>query len=767
MTEEWRASSIGFDVPALKWSGAIERWVEGIPLGNGHLGVCFLPGETGARLLLNEETIWAGPPNPQDRAGAGRAVGRVRELLFAGEYAKADKLAAKALMGEPLRPRSYQPAGWLEISWQGKATAIESRLDLASGVLDVVFRGAAGHFRLRTAVLRDTRTILVSAHAEKDGVLPDCQIQLSREEGARAGVSPQGDLWMEGRASHGRTKLGVRFRVDARVRGLGDRTVATGNRLALKGGRGWDLNLTVATDYLPSRGIVPGRDLAKITNRELNTVGRQSAARLFAAHQRVHRRQFLKSTIALAGDSAQIDLAGEIEAARNGQPIPPATEVALFGVARYLLMASSQPGGTPANLQGIWNGLFKAAWDSDYHLNINIQMNYWISGPGQLPECERPLFDFLRRLLPNARKTARNLGAHGAAAGHFTDLWLNTTPAGLPKYGMWLMGFAWCAFHAVEHYRFTADTRFLKQTGWPLMREAALFCLDWLHPHPVTGELVSGPSHSPENSFLTKAGESVSGCMGPTFDHLLIRELFAGCLEALEVLGGDDKLKAKLEDALRRLAPVRLNQFNGIREWYDDEVEAEPGHRHLTPVFSLYPGREFTPAFNPELARASRATLDRRVAHGCGSHNWTRAWMAGLFARLGEGDRAADWLAGLLRERTLPNFFTLCPPFTIEATFGAGAAVAEMLLQSHGPTVQLLPACPERWPSGQVRGLAARPGLVIDFDWGQGRVTRCRVKSRASGSRAFEINGKQQTVNLAAGKWTTVRIPSQTKKHTK
>jgi alpha-L-fucosidase 2 len=437
-----------------------------------------------------------------------------------------------------------------------------------------------------------------------------------------------------------------------------------------------------------------------------------------------------------------------VKALKNsGLAADPALAALHFQYGRYLLIASSRPGDEPANLQGVWNEELNPPWESKYTININLEMNYWPAEIANLSECAEPLFAMIDDLVISGGRTAqKQYGCRGWVAHHNTDHWRGTAPINNID-GVWPTGGAWLCYHLWEHYLFTGDKKFLAR-AYPAMKGASEFFMDYLIKNPKTGWLVSGPSFSPEQGSL---------CIGPSMDHQIIRALMDATLESAKILGKDKKFVAELAAVRAQVAPDQIGKYGQLQEWLEDVDVPNNNHRHLSPLFPLFPGNEITPA-KTNLYAAAKLLLKWR---GDGSTGWSFAWRMPLWARVGDGDFAFRQFEGLLQKRTLPNLFDLCGPFQIDGNFGATAGVVEMLLQSQQTEIgseksevrilELLPALPKAWPSGSVTGLRARGGFEVDLAWKDGAMTKAVIRSKLGQPCVIRANGQTTDLKTKSG----------------
>jgi len=730
--------------PARLWyTRPAPRWDHGLPLGNGRLGAVLLGGVRQERLQLNESSLWMGGRKERDNPEALAHLPEVRRLLFAGRPGEAAVLAERKLMGRPHRLESYQTLGDLRLRLEHEGGEVEDyrrELDLDTAVARVAYRvDGVGYVREAFASAPD-QVIVVRLTADRPGRLT-LSIVLDRSQDARSRIVAPDRIDMTGRLS---CEEGLSFQASLKVVAEGGRLEPFPERIAVEGADSVTLVLAAATSY---RGDDPGALCEKRLAAAAKAYERLRADHV-ADHRRLYRRVELRLG-AVPDDVAALPTDERLERVKGGAR-DPGLDVLYFQFGRYLLAASSRPGGLPANLQGLWNDSMSPPWDSDYHLNINLQMNYWPAEVTNLAECHRPLFDFLESLREPGRKTARiHYGAGGFVAHHITDVWGFTSPGDMPRSGLWPTGAAWLAQHPWEHYLFGRDRDFLAG-AYPAMKEAAEFFLDYLVADPE-GRLVTGPSVSPENRYRLPNGNEGILCMGPSMDSQIVHGLFTQTIEAGRILGADPELGERLATARGRLPAPRIGRHGQVQEWAVDYDEPEPGHRHVSQLFALHPGDQITVRGTPELAGAARATLERRLRHGGGHTGWSRAWIVNFWARLEDAEAAYENYQALLAKSTLPNLWDLHPPFQIDGNFGGTAGVAEMLLQSHAGEVHLLPALPAAWAEGRFRGLRARGGLEVDLEWSGSRATAAVLRAAVAGTHRVRAPKGQRVAEVRSG----------------
>jgi alpha-L-fucosidase 2 len=753
-----QAQAIGPNAGHVLWyAKPAVQWVEALPIGNGRLGAMVFGDVWAERLQLNENTLWSGGPYDPVNPRAQEGLGPVRAMIAEGRFAEAEQRANETLVATPPREMAYQPFGDLGIRFvgqKGEVTGYRRSLNLDDAIAETTFEIDGVRYRRRALASPVDQVIALELTASKPGAL-SFDLTLTSAQTVNQIVHEGRDtLKVSGRNNaEGAIPGALAFCGRAKVVTKGGAVSGTGGQLSVRGAERATILVALATSYRRFDDV--GGDPDAITRAQIDRAAAKSFDRLARDATVAHRALFDRVSLDLGGKT---DPTAPTDArlAHNETTDDPALAELYFQYARYLLIACSRPGGQAANLQGLWNDQVKPPWGSNYTININTQMNYWPAEAGALAECAEPLFDLIKDLSERGAVTARQMyGARGWVAHHNTDLWRGTAPFDHAKAGLWPTGGAWLCLHLWERYDYGRDKRFLAR-AYPLMRGACLFFLDTLQTDAATGWLVTSPSVSPEN----RHGFGSTLCAGPTMDMQILRDLFDHTREAARILDLDPDLRADLARARDRLAPTRVGAQGQLMEWKDDwdAVAVDPKHRHVSHLYGLYPSWQLDPAAHPDLAAAAKRTLETR---GDKTTGWAIAWRINLWARLKDGDHAHDVLRLLLaRERTYPNLFDAHPPFQIDGNFGGAAAILEMLVQSKGEIIDLLPALPTAWPSGSLRGVRVRNAGEVDLAWRGGRLERATLRCATSGYRTIQCGDVTRRIFVRAGERVTLAGPS-------
>lgn len=726
----------------LWYTSPANEWVEALPVGNGRLGAMVFGGVTHERIQLNEESVWAGRRENNNNPGALENLGEIRRLLLEGRNAEALVLAEEHLVGRPPAIRSYQTLGDLFFEFHGNSGALggyRRDLDLQTGVASVEYMADGG--RITREVFASAPHDVLVMHVRSEGEPLNFTVRLTRERDATVEAVAPNALAMRGQIVdtvhpwRGAFGEHLRFHSLLYARNKGGRITAELDQLTVVGAESVTLLLTAATDYnLDSLNFDRSIDPEAICNAIIERVKAIPYAELKEAHVADHQSLFDRVSLKLGSDGGE-DIPTDVRldnVIRGGEDNHLAELYFQYG--RYLLMGSSRsPGRLPANLQGIWNEHFDAPWESDYHVNINLQMNYWPAEVTNLPETSVPLINFFYRIQDPGQETAREMyGAGGWAMHHVTDMYGRTGLMNAIKWGTFPLGGAWMSLSLWEHYLFNGNREYLRDVIYPIMKGSSLFLLDFMVEDSL-GRLVTAPSYSPENAFIDpKTGQEMQLTYSATMDVQITIELFNACIQAAKILGDDEQYIQRLRESLARLPEVKVGADGTIREWIEDYQEAEPGHRHISHLFALHPGSQVLHT-DTVFFEAARRTIERRLAHGGAHTGWSRAWIINLYARLLNGEEAYKHFLELLRQSTLRNLFDTHPPFQIDGNFGGTAGIAEMLIQSHGPEILILPALPRAWADGYALGLKARGNFELDIYWENQKPTQLIVRSGSGG----------------------------------
>lgn len=724
----------------LRYDRSAKIWTDALPLGNGRIGAMVYGRADTEKIQFNEETLWSGYHDDNaDNPDCAKYLDEIRGLIFSGKLSEAEALANKyfvcrgngggtpgSLPAKDLPYGSYQTAGDLFIKLgEGEINGYSRMLDISTGIAYVNYERGKNKFEHEYFISERLNCFCGRIRANENF---NAEFSYRRDDCV---IENLGDIIK----MHGNFENGIDYAAAVKI---------------VKEDRECRFYVAIKTNYSPN-----GKLDIDVCGEVFNTVEFASRENfdIIKDESASDMRELMERSTVNLGEDSKICTDELIRLAASGDKTAVNSLSELYyNFGRYLMLSSSRNCVLPANLQGIWTNDYDTIWSADYHININIQMNYWLTELTCLPECGDVFLRYIKFLSEYGKNTAKVCyGMNGWVAHTITNPWGFTAPGNGFSWGSFMCAGAWCCEHIWERWLYSGDIDFLREY-YPVLRGACEFFMDFLVEDPNTGYLVTAPSNSPENHYRDpETGKTVAICAGPTMDNSILYELFGNTVSAANELSIDRDFVEKIKAIQKRLVPIKVGKYGQIMEWQEDFEETEPGHRHLSMLYGLHPSGLITKSKTPELFEAAKVSVSRRLSSGGGHTGWSRAWIINFYARLGMGDEAYKHIAALFEKSTYPNLFDSHPPFQIDGNFGGCAGIAEMLLQSHEEFVSLLPALPFEWPNGSFKGIRARGGFIFSAKWSNGKITEIEIIGERGGKCEVRYNDTVKVLTFEVG----------------